>query len=151
MKKSDLKLVGRREVIDLPDLGLFDIDAKIDTGAYSSAIHCHGISTFVSEDRTFVEFYLLDPSHPDYNHKKITLPVLKERRIKNSFGKSQKRFIINTTLTLHGIHIPIECSLADRTNLEYPILIGRKVLKNRFLVDVSRVNLSLKCKSNPKR
>jgi len=146
LKKRDLKVVGRREVIDLPELDLFGIDAKIDTGAYSSAIHCHDINMFLSDKKKFVEFYLLDPTHPDYNDKKIILPVLKERRIKNSFGKSQKRFIIKTTIILHGESIPVECSLADRSNLEYPILLGRKVLKNRFLVDVSRVNLSLKSK-----
>lgn len=146
MKKRELKVIGRREVIDIPDLGLMGIDAKIDTGAYSSAIHCHDIRLVKTDDRKYVEFYLLDPTHPDYNDKKITLPVLKERRIKNSFGKSQKRFIIKTNMILHGETISVECSLADRSNLEYPILLGRKVCKNRFLVDVSRVNLSLKAK-----
>jgi hypothetical protein len=142
--KKDKEVIGRREIIDLPLLNLFKIDAKIDTGAYTSAIHCHDIKVVKSDEGAMVHFKILDPSHADYNHKEFILPVFDERRIKNSFGQVQKRVIIKTTMCMFGKEFPVELSLADRSRLEYPILIGRKVLKNRFIVDVSKVNISLK-------
>ena len=67
MRKDNKKItIGRIEKIDLPKLSLFNLDAKIDTGAYTSSLHCHHIELFTIKNRKWVKFYVLDPDHPEY-------------------------------------------------------------------------------------
>jgi len=136
--------IGRVEKIDFPDFNIVEIDAKVDTGAYTSAMHCHDVTTFMDEGVEMVSFKLLDPSHPSYNHKEIVLPVKARRRIKNSFGQVQRRIIIQTRMRIYQKLYKIELSLADRSKQEFPVLLGRKALYKRFVVDVSKKNLSYK-------
>ena len=145
MKQERVKLViGRREKVDFPNLKLYDMDAKIDTGAYTSAIHCDSVRTVRKNGRRYVRFRLLDPSHPAYEEKEIRKPLLARRKIKNSFGQTEFRYIIKTKISLFGHDHDIELSLSDRSKMEYPILLGRKFLMKKFVVDVSRFNLSRK-------
>lgn len=139
-------VIGRKDKIDFPQLRLYDIDTKIDTGAYTSAIHCHNIKLIDKDGEQKVRFNLLDPSRPSYNNKKFTLPVYGRRKIKNSFGQVEERYIIKTQILLFGELFDIELSLTDRSKMEYPVLLGRKVLRNRFLVNVVQTNLSYKQK-----
>jgi hypothetical protein len=141
-----MRTIGRKDRVDFPQLRLYDIDAKIDTGAYTSAIHCHSIKVIDKGGEQRVRFSLLDPSHPSYNNKKFTLPIYRKRRIKNSFGQVEERYIIKTKILLFGELSNIELSLTDRSKMEYPVLLGRKVLHNRFLVNVTQTNLSYKQK-----
>src|ERR1700758_1346528 len=127
-----MKTIGRKDRIDFPQLRLNDIDAKIDTGAYTSAIHCHSIKVIDKDGEQRVRFNLLDPSHPSYNNKTFTLPIYKRRKIKNSFGQVEERYIIKTKILLFSELFDIELSLTDRSKMEYPVLLGRKVLRNRF-------------------
>lgn len=149
MKIKKTRTIGRVEKIDFPDFNLFEIDAKVDTGAYTSAIHCHDIVSYEDNGAEMVSFKLLDPSHPAYNHKEIILPVKARRKIKNSFGQVQKRIIVQARMKIYNKVYKVELSLADRSKLEYPVLLGRKALYNRFIVDVSQKNVafSLKQKS----
>ncbi len=140
-------IIGRKDKVDFPELGLFDIDAKIDTGAYTSAIHCHSIKLIDKDGERKVRFNLLDPSRPSYNNKKFTLMVYGKRKIKNSFGQVEERYIIKTRILLFGKLFDIELSLTDRSKMEYPVLLGRKILSNRFTVNVAQANLSYKQKS----
>lgn len=148
MKKNldTKKLVGRKDKVDFPKMRLYDIDAKIDTGAYTSAIHCHNIKIAEKDNVKYVTFNLLDPSHPDYNDKRFRVPLHAKRKIKSSIGKSEERCIIKTLITLFGEKFEIELSLSDRSKMEYPVLLGRKLLKKGFVVDVSKSDLSYKHK-----
>ena len=140
------KVIGRLDRADFPEFELFDIKMKVDTGAYTSSIHCHHIQEKHQEDGTYIEFELLDPSHPEYQSKKIRTKQYKERKIKNSFGQSEKRFVIKTIITLFQTDYPIELSLSERSEMKYPILIGRKLLNKRFIVDTVKKDLSYKLK-----
>ncbi len=133
---NDKQIVGRREIVSFPDLGLFDITAKIDTGAYTTALHCHDIR----EENNILYFKLLDPTHPEYNEQEQKFKEYSQKEIKNSFGEVEKRFIIKTTIKIGRKRIKSLISLTDRGNMRYPVLIGRKLLKNRFIVDVSLFN-----------
>ena len=126
--------IGRNEYISLPDLHFFDIDAKIDTGAYSCSIHCDEIHL---NDDGSVHFRLLDNSHPDYHDQHIVMPVHKISHVKSSNGTMQERIFIKTPIALFGRRYLAEVSLTDRREMKYPMLIGRKYLENRFVVDVS--------------
>lgn len=148
MKIKKPRTIGRVEKIDFPDFNLFEIDAKVDTGAYTSAIHCHDIVSFKEDEQEMVSFKLLDPSHPAYNHKEIKLPVKARRNIKNSFGQVQKRIIVQARMRIYDKTYKVELSLADRSKLEYPVLLGRKALYNRFIVDVSQKNMAYNLKQH---
>ncbi|MGZ4033946.1 MAG: ATP-dependent zinc protease family protein [Bacteroidia bacterium] len=128
--------IGRREIIDFPELGLYGITAKVDTGAYTTALHCHDIR----EENGFLYFKLLDPSHPDYNKQEQKFAEYFQKEIKNSFGETEKRYIIKTIVKIGRKRIKSVISLTDRGTMRYPVLIGRKLLKNRFIVDVSLLN-----------
>lgn len=142
-------IIGRKDKADFPEFPLNNIDCKIDTGAYTSSVHCHQIKECVINDEKHIEFYLLDPSHPDYTKEKLKTKRYKKKRVKNSFGNSEQRFVIETIITLFGEDYPIELSLSERSEMKYPILIGRKLLKGRFIVDSSKYDLS--CKQKKKK
>ena len=76
MKKMKKEIIGRLETVDLPTWNIKEIEAKIDTGAYSSSLHCHNIEEFEKNDTNWVRFNLLDPDHPSYNDRLFSLPVL---------------------------------------------------------------------------
>jgi hypothetical protein len=135
MIKEKLR-IGRRETIDFPELGLYGIIAKVDTGAYTTALHCHDIR----EEKGVLYFKLLDPTHPDYNQQEQKFSDYFQKEIKNSFGEVEKRFMIKTTVKIGSKRIKSVISLTDRGTMRYPVLIGRKLLKNRFIVDVSLLN-----------
>ncbi|MDQ3289854.1 MAG: RimK/LysX family protein, partial [Bacteroidota bacterium] len=97
--KTNKRIIGRRELIDLPILELFGVEAKIDTGALTSAIHCTDIRETTLPDGTpVIRFNLLDPSHPKYHHKIFEFTKFSLRNIKNSFGDVQKRYVIRTQI-----------------------------------------------------
>ncbi|MBN2595478.1 RimK/LysX family protein [Labilibaculum sp.] len=139
-------IIGKIDRADFPDLHLSNIDLKVDTGAYTSSIHCHQIEEYQFGDETHLKFRLLDPSHPDYNEKEFTVKNYKRKRVKNSFGKSETRFVIETIIILFDKEFLIELSLSERSEMKYPILIGRKLLNGKFIVDTSKRNISFKLK-----
>ena len=140
-KSKEIQIVGRREFVDFPELGLYNIEAKIDTGAFTTALHCHDICIEEVEGREVLSFYLLDPSHPEYNEQKIVFNEFYRKNIKNSFGDYEARFIVKTIIKLGKRRIKSTISLANRQNMRYPVLIGRKLIGKKFLVDVSGIHL----------
>ncbi len=137
MEKEKQKLIiGRRETVDFPELGLFGIIAKIDTGAYTTALHCHDMR----EENGVLHFKLLDPAHPEYNEQDLKFAAYSQKEIKNSFGEIENRYVIKTLIKIGHKRIKSVISLSDRGKMRYPVLIGRKLLKNRFIVDVSELN-----------
>lgn len=136
--------IGRKDKVNLPKLGLRDIDIKMDTGAYTSAIHCRKIEIVKKGKKEVLVFTLLDPTHQQYNNREFTAEDFSEKRIKNSFGHSEKRFVIQTSIMLFGKKHMIELSLSERGEMKFPILIGRRFLMGKFIVDPSKYDLSYK-------
>ncbi|NGP76394.1 hypothetical protein G3570_07110 [Balneolaceae bacterium YR4-1] len=135
---DDLSIIGRVEVVDFPEWDLYDINAKIDTGAYTSSLHCHHIERIHKDGKKYVRFNLLDPSHETYNEKLFELPIHKSKTVKSSNGVSEERFIVKTNLVVLGKTLEAELSLTDRSEMRYPVLIGRKLIKGHFIVDVTK-------------
>ena len=133
-----MQILGRSDRIHLPGLGLKNIHAKIDTGAYTSSLHCSRAE--VKNGR--LEFVLLDEEHPEFAGMTFSVDTYTERAIKNSFGVAEKRYIIQTSIKIYDQEIMTEFSLSDRDALRFPILLGRKVLRERFMIDVTKKNLS---------
>jgi len=131
---------------DLPKLGLENIDIKIDTGAYNSSIHCHNIKEINNKGKAAIQFNLLDPEHIEYNEKKIISYNFELKKVKSSNGIEEERYAIKSNIILFGKKHKVLFTLTDRTDMRYPILIGRNLLRKKFLVDVSKKNLSYKQK-----
>lgn len=145
--KTKKKIIGRRELVDFPALELAGIEAKIDTGAFTSVLHCTNIQETVAANGTrVIRFELLDVSHPKYDHKIFEFTEFTQRDIKNSFGDVQERYVIRTEIQLLNKTIPADFSLSDRSDMKYPVLIGRALLRKNFIVDVARKNVSAKAK-----
>ncbi len=151
VKMKEKFIIGRSDKIDLPDLDLYDLDAKVDTGAYTSAIHYHHAEEVNRGGEVMLHFTLLDPTHPDYNDKSFYFKEFERREIKNSFGESEERYIITTHIEIFGERFSTEFSLSDRGNLKFPILLGRKLLAEHFIVDVARRDLSYRKKKKKRK
>ena len=137
-------IIGRSERVDLPGLGLKGIHAKIDTGAYTCSLHCRSAQVVNGQ----LEFVLLDAEHPEFTGMKFKFKEYSQRDIKNSFGIAETRYIIKTTVRIHNKLIRAEFSLSDREKLRFPVLLGRKILRKRFLIDVTEKNLSFPSKNS---
>ena len=135
------KIIGKKETISILDLELFDLDAKVDTGADSNALHCDHIE--IKEDG-MVHFHLLDEVHPSYHGKKMSVPLYKVKKVRSSNGELQERPSIKVSVDFFGKRYKTVISLTNRADMKYPMLIGRKFLSGKFLVDVSQENLSNK-------
>lgn len=138
MQTSDKKIIGRIEKIDLPNLSLFNLDAKVDTGAYTSSLHCHQIEPFVRDGSNWVKFYVLDPDHPEYEETLYECAVHKLKKVRSSNGQIEERVIIKQKTQFQKYKRTIELSLTNRSEMKYPVLLGRKFLSDSFLVDVSK-------------
>ena len=137
MKQNKPKqIIGKKETVDFPELGITGIYAKIDTGAYSNTLHCHDIQV---KDKRLC-FKVLDPSHPVFNRKEHSFSQFSKKKVKNSFGEVEERYMIKTKIKIAGRVIKSIISLTDRATMRYPVLIGRRLLKNKFVVDVSLKN-----------
>lgn len=144
MKKK--RIVGRRELIDFPQFRMQGVEAKVDTGAYTGAIHCSNIHVAAGPDgREQLHVNLLDAAHPDFDGCALTFGEFALRDIRSSNGEVQERYVIRTVVRLFGEDFESEFSLSDRSDMKYPVLIGRLLLQRaRLVVDVARRNVSYK-------
>ena len=131
-------IIGRVESVHLPDLSNNSLDAKINTGAYTSSLHCHSVEVYSVKGKNRVRFYILDPSHPEYEGKCFESPVYKIKKIKSSNGIVSDRVIIKQKIIFGGQTSTIQLSLSNRSDMKYPLLIGRRFITGKFLVDVSK-------------
>lgn len=131
---QNLTTIGRAEKITLKEFGVHDIPAKIDTGADSSSIWASGIS----EENDELRFVLFAPGAAYYTGKVITLDSdhFSVTRVENSFGHRETRYKIKLSIIVKGRTIKATFTLADRSKKTYPILLGRRLLNGKFLVDV---------------
>ena len=107
-----MQILGRSDRVNLPGLGLVNIHAKIDTGAFTSSLHCSRAEVINGQ----LEFVLLDDEHPEFTGMKFVFTEFTEREIKNSFGVAEKRYVINTTVKIFDEEIPefFKLNLSDK-------------------------------------
>lgn len=136
MSKSRTTL-GCFEIVSLPNLGVYEEFAKIDSGAYTGALHCSDIKVVRRgpDKRRVLKFTPLgDPKLSTETDRFITTSV------RSASGHLQKRHIVETEIVIQGITYPMRIGLSDRSEMKRSILIGRRFLrKNNMLVDV-RIN-----------
>jgi hypothetical protein len=137
-KKVMRQIIGWREWIGLPDLGISAIKAKIDTGARTSAIHAWNIVEYDGPDGPSVSFKL----HPVQRNNKVILPcrapVHSTRDIRSSNGQIEHRVIIKTTLQMGEHTWPIELGLTNRDTMGFRLLLGRASLRKHVRINPGR-------------
>ncbi len=135
-------IIGWREWLALPDLGIRAIKAKIDTGARSSALHTVGLAPFEKDGILKVKFGV----HPLQRRKDIEVncvaDVVDRRRVTSSDGQSERRYVIRTTVAIGELRWPIELTLTDRKSMRFRMLLGRAAISDFLLVDPAKSYLS---------
>lgn len=136
-------VMGRREWIALPDLGIFPLKAKVDTGARSSSLHAENV--LLSPDKKSVRFTTVN----HHRHKiDCECPVSRIARVRSSSGEASSRIFIETRVLLPGgFEWSIQISLNDRSVMLCPMLLGRRALSGWFLIDPQNTYLMGSLKS----
>ena len=128
------RIVGSFEKVNLPELGVTDQIAKIDTGAYTGALHCTNIRVVNVAGKKVLRFTLLGDKKMSEQTTDFSVT-----NVRSAFGQRQRRYDINTTIEIGGETFPLRIGLSDRSEMKRPILIGRRFLREHgFLVDVSQ-------------
>jgi hypothetical protein len=133
-KDNQPMIIGWREKVSLPELGVGVFTAKIDTGARSAALHATSIR---EEADSHVSFVLPLKGR---NHQ-CRLPLKGLRRVKSSSGHSETRAVVETDVKIGRRVLRIEVTLTDRTDMGIPMLLGRSSIGSDFLVHPARTNL----------
>lgn len=137
-KPSEMPVIGWREWVALPELGIKYIKAKVDSGARSSSLHAFDIRKFSRNGVDWVRFEVHPVQRSKRNTVKVEYPVLEYRKIRSSSGRASRRPVIVTEVSLLGKTWPIELTLAGRDQMGFRMLLGRQAFRGRFLVDASR-------------
>lgn len=134
------RVVGRVETVDLPSIPWWGVECRIDTGAYRSSMHCEDIHMdHTGEVPILVVTFQGEDSHTEHRFEEF-----RETLVKSSNGISENRFLVTLPVHLFGTDFSTEFTLTDRTEMKYPVLLGRTFLRHGFVVDVRRTNQSLK-------
>ncbi len=132
---KDLPVIGWREWVKLPDLGVNRIKVKVDTGARSSALHAYDVEEFTRHGVPWVRFKI----HPiQRNNRKIVkaeAKILDYRSVKSTNGKAAMRPVIVTNVSLLGATWKVELTLANRDEMGFRMLLGREALRRRLIID----------------
>lgn len=128
------KIIGAFEKVSFPDFGLFDVVAKVDTGALSGSLHATNIRETVTPTGEKAVSFL-----PYGKKPRIQISPFQKKYVKSSNGQSAQRYVILTTVVIRGVNYPIHISLSDRSNMMKGVLLGRRFLRSHgFLVDARK-------------
>lgn len=129
-----MDIIGRKAIIQLPELGGDNVQAKIDTGAFRTAVHCESWSLISLNGKDVLEVTIQwETGKPVILH----FDKYQKRTIKNSFGQTEERYCVRTLIQINKKRIQSEISFTNRSGMRYPVLLGRKTIGKKFLVDVS--------------
>jgi hypothetical protein len=134
-KDSEFTSIGWREWVALPDLGLPAIKAKIDTGARTSALHAFLIEPYQEAGIEMLRFLI----HPIQRNQEFQVechcPVYDVREVTDSGGHREMRYVIQSNVTIGNRNWPIELTLTNRDTMSFRMLLGRKAMEERFVVN----------------
>lgn len=136
--RKKIDVIGWREWLALPDLGVTAIKAKIDTGARSSAIHAFDIHHFFEGEQPMVRFKMHPIQRSTTQTVEARAKVLDRRHVRNSGGQAEERTVILTTAQLKEHKWAIELTLTNRDVMGFRMLLGRAAVRDQFLVHPGR-------------
>lgn len=135
---TELAVLGWREWIGFPDLGIPQIKAKVDTGARSSCLHAFLVEPFERDGALWVRFNI-HPSQKN-SHEVLTCeaPVLDRRVVRDSGGHEELRYVIETAISIGDRTHTVEVTLTDRDSMKFRVLLGRTAIRRHYVVDSAR-------------
>ena len=135
MNPTMTEVLGWREWVSLPDLGIDRIKAKVDTGARTSALHAFDVELIEKDGQKIVKFNI----HPKQNDLNAVIqcqaPLLDEREVRDSGGHSEKRYVIQSSIIIGTTVHTAEITLTNRDSMGFRMLLGRTTMKGHYLVD----------------
>lgn len=144
--KKKYPVIGWREWVTLPELGLNQIKAKIDTGARTSALHAFSLQPFVENGKNRIRFDIHPLQHNTDLIVTCVADIVDKRLVTDSGGHEEERYVIETPITIAGQTWPIEITLTERENMLFRMLLGRRALRKRFIVNPARSFVTTKVK-----
>ncbi len=136
------RIIGWREWVELPDLGVAAIKAKVDTGARSSSLHAFDMERFMEDGVEMIRFSVHPAQRRRLPEATCVAPVAAERLVRNPGGREEMRPVILTTVRLGEKNWPVELNLTRRDTMGFRMLLGRQAVRKQFLVDPGRSYLS---------
>lgn len=133
-------IIGRRDWADFPTFGLTRVPVKVDTGAYTSSIHCDEIQMLEKDGKRTLAVRFFDQA--DKKAEIYYFDKFKEKVVRSSSGEGESRYIIEGEIELFGRMYKTQFSLTKRMRMKFPVLLGRKLLNKNFVVDSGKVYLS---------
>jgi hypothetical protein len=149
MTPKNLPALGWREHVALPELGVHRLRCKIDTGAKTSALHAFYVEAFDDKGVKKVRFGLHPHDNSTTEEIHCEAPILDERKVTDSGGHTENRYVIRTPVVLGNHSWEIEITLTNRDTMKYRMLLGRSAMVDNFLVDPSASYLAGKPSKNP--
>lgn len=140
------KIIGSTDYIDLPELEVDNLRCKIDTGAATSSLHCRDVHLLREGSQEWLCFKLYEPRFQIYSRHEYRFRQFRTRRVRSSNGMTDERYSIKTPVIIMGRQIRTEFTLSFREKMKFPVLLGKRFLRNRFIVDVSLDNINFDLK-----
>lgn len=134
-ENTELPVIGWREYVDLPELGVKRIKVKVDSGARSSSLHAVDLRLFDRNGVKWATFKIYPVQRSRVDMVEVEARILEFRSVKSSSGLAQMRPVIVTDVALLGTIWPVELTLASRDNMGFRMLLGREAFRGRFFVD----------------
>ncbi|MFU8894083.1 MAG: ATP-dependent zinc protease [Luteolibacter sp.] len=136
-----VQVFGWREKIKIQEIDQ-DFHAKLDTGALTSSIHAEDITLFERDGNKWVRFIATNPREENAKRIPVEAPLVRYARIKEVGGESARREVVRLRIRIGGRSLRGEFTLANRSNMLVPVLIGRTMLKDLGWVDPGRTYLA---------
>ena len=148
---SDGDVLGWREWVGFPGLGIVQIKAKVDTGARTSCLHAFLVKPFTRKGSQWVRFDI----HPSQTNNDIVInceaPVLDRRLVRDSGGHEELRYVIETEISIGDRVHTAQVTLTDRDSMKFRALLGRTSIQGHYLVDPGQSYVRGKKKRRPKK
>jgi ribosomal protein S6--L-glutamate ligase len=138
MKKGQTIIAGWEEWVSLPELGVYAVKAKVDTGAKTSALHAVNITPYEKDGTKRVKFVVHPLPERDDVAIQCDKQIIDVREITSSNGETEERFIVRSPFRINGVEWPVEISLTNREDMKFRMLIGRSTMSGRMVVDPDR-------------
>jgi hypothetical protein len=147
IRNQKVGVVGSKELVSFPRLNIYDVPAKIDTGADTSSVWVSHIKV----TKHGLSFQLFGKRNKYYTGETITVPVYETAVVKSSSGIPEKRYKVRLVVLVKNRRIRAYFTLADRSTMKFPILLGKRLLNNKFMVDVSKEYIAPNSGKNSKK